>query len=48
MKPEELSSAEKLMLLALYASENRLDREKLKWAAFILLRAKEEGLITNF
>jgi hypothetical protein len=41
----KLSTAEKLMLMALYANGGRMEWEKLKWAVFILLKAHEEGVI---
>jgi len=43
---EKLTLMEKLMLLALYANNGKMEWEKLKWATFILLKAYEEGVIT--
>jgi hypothetical protein len=43
---DELSIAEKLMLLVLYANGGKMEWEKLKWAVFVLLKAYEEGVIT--
>jgi hypothetical protein len=42
----KLSTAEKLMLMALYAANGKMEWEKLKWAVLILLKAYEEGIIT--
>jgi hypothetical protein len=41
----EPSVMEKLMLLALYANEGKMEWEKLKWATFILLKAYEDGVL---